>query len=72
MRLKSGSSFGELALLNTGGGTRSARVVWRENWKFATVNKENYQKVLAKIQQQAKENMINFLKQIPFIAHWSK
>ncbi|CAI2387493.1 unnamed protein product [Moneuplotes crassus] len=71
-KLVSGSSFGELALLNSGDGKRKARIVCKEDCKFATVNKENYQKVLAKIQQQHKENMINFLKQIPFISHWSK
>lgn len=72
LRLKSGSSFGELALLNTGGGIRTAKVIWRKDCKFATVNKEKYQKVLGKMQQQNKDNMINFLKQIPFISHWSK
>lgn len=40
--------------------------------KFATMSKANYQKVLSKIQQQNREKMINFLKQIPFISHMSK
>jgi len=39
---------------------------------FATVNKESYQKVLSKIQKQEKEDFIQFIKQIPFISHWSK
>ncbi|CAI2361678.1 unnamed protein product [Moneuplotes crassus] len=71
-KLVAGSSFGELALLNTGDGKRKARIICKEDCKFATVNKENYQKVLARIQQQHKDAMIKFLKQIPFISHWSK
>lgn len=36
------------------------------------MNKDNYQKVLQKIAQQNKDDKIKFLRNIPFLAHWSK
>ena len=70
VKLGPGKSFGELALVKSG--TRAARITWVEDCKFAVINKELYQKVLSKIDEQNKENKIKFLRQIPFISHWSK
>ena len=70
LTLGPGKSFGELALIKSA--NRSARIVWVEDWKFAVLNKDLYQNVLRKIDEQNKEDKINFLKQIPFLAHWSK
>lgn len=69
-RIGAGKSFGELALES--GGTRSARIVCSQDSVFATINKESYQKVLSKIEKQEKEGFIEFIRQIPFISHWSK
>ena len=65
-----GKSFGELALIKSS--TRAARVIWKEDWKFAVLNKDLYQNVLRKIDEQNKEDKINFLKQIPLFKYWSK
>jgi len=72
VRLCQGSSFGELALQNESSGLRKTKVIWKTDCQFAVVNKDNYQKVLQKVQQQNKDKMTNYLKQIPFISHWSR
>jgi hypothetical protein len=66
-----GSSFGEFALSTKGNGLREARVQCLEDCAFAIVNKANYQKVLEKQQLYNLDLKVKFLRQIPFLAHWS-
>lgn len=70
VRLVKGKSFGELALIKSA--NRAARIVCVEDCKFAVMNKEQYQNILRKIDEQNMENIIKFLRQLPFLAHWSK
>jgi hypothetical protein len=72
IKLAAGSSFGEYALNTKGGGLRLARVQCIEDCAFAIVNKANYQKVLEKHQLYNLDLKVKFLRQIPFLAHWSK
>lgn len=68
LRLESGSSFGELALLNHK--PRAARVLTETKCEFATMNKESYDRILAKIEQILKEKTVSFLRSIPLYSTW--
>ena len=48
-----GSSFGDLALINNK--PRTATVICASKTQLATMNKENYEKILKKIDDQIKE-----------------
>ena len=59
-RLKRGEFFGELALVNPKN-TRAATIMCTHKSIFGIVKKEDYRRVVGKIQQRAKTKVNNFL-----------
>lgn len=58
-----GESFGELALINNK--PRAATAKCKTDTILASLDKESYSKVMAKIQQKKLNEKIDFLKEIP-------
>jgi len=69
-QLKSGKSFGELALINNK--PRAATIRAKKDCHFAVMQKADYQKVLQKIEQKKLNQIIEFLQGLPFLQKWSK
>ena len=70
MRLGSGQSFGELALITSK--PRSANIVCLEECHLAVMHKEDYERVLQKIELKVQTMKQDFLHQVPFLKRWSK
>lgn len=68
--MKAGKSFGELALRTTK--PRAARIVCETPWEFAWMCKDDYAKVLQKIEERLVNDMIEFFQSIPLFSKWSK
>ncbi|CDW71386.1 UNKNOWN [Stylonychia lemnae] len=68
--LVAGSSFGELALIQLK--PRAATIICKEDCMFATLDRQSYDKVLKKIQQNQLNLNIKFLQSIPFFSKWTK
>lgn len=58
-QITEGNSFGELALISNK--PRAATIKCLENTDFAVMYKKDYLKVLLKIDEKSKEEIINFL-----------
>eukprot|EP00002_Diphylleia_rotans_P028435 TRINITY_DN5742_c0_g3_i2.p1 TRINITY_DN5742_c0_g3~~TRINITY_DN5742_c0_g3_i2.p1 ORF type:complete len:731 (-),score=151.56 TRINITY_DN5742_c0_g3_i2:128-2320(-) len=66
----SGESFGELALLKSTAAPRAASIVAAEDAEFLTIHKTDYDKTLKKMQIQALENKLLFLRTFSFFRNW--
>lgn len=62
-RLKNGMSFGELALLKDM--PRSASIQCTQDTHFAILEKEDYLRILGKVETKKLDSLIDFLAQIP-------
>ena len=68
-RLQKGKSFGELALINNE--PRAATVICLESCQFATISRENYDKVLSEIIRREFRAKEKFFGNLPFLKHQS-
>eukprot|EP00347_Sterkiella_histriomuscorum_P002457 403368072 len=68
--LKSGQSFGELALIQNK--PRSATILCLTDCYLATLNKQSFNQAISKGMQKALSDNIEFLKSIPFFQGWTK
>ena len=74
-KIEEGGAFGELALLESNEpntGERKATIMCLTDCYFATIDKESYNRVLAKEKVKEQKMMVEFLRQLPFIRHWTK
>lgn len=69
-QLKAGKSFGELALIKNR--PRAATITCIEDCHFAVMSKNDYEKVLQKIELKKMQKIIDFLHQLPFFKVWTK
>jgi len=69
-QLKSGKSFGELALIKNK--PRAATIRCVEDCHFAVMSKDDYEKVLQKIEMKKIQKNIEFMHQLPFFKVWTK
>ena len=67
--LTTGQSFGELALLNDA--NRAATITCKKDCYFATIGRDEYEKVLKRIEQKNQQKTIAFFKSLPFLQHWT-
>ena len=70
VQLRSGKSFGELALIKNK--PRAATIKCVEDCHFAVMSKSDYEKVLQKIEQKNMNKIIEFLHQLPFFKVWTR
>jgi CRP-like cAMP-binding protein len=70
VQLGTGSSFGELALINNK--PRAATIKCLSDCHFAVISKNVYEKVLKKIEIKNQNQLVDFLKHLPFFAGWSR
>lgn len=68
--LRTGQSFGELALIANK--PRAATIRCMSDTHFAVLSKQDYDKVLGKIEYSALSKMVDFLKVVPIFKHWSR
>ena len=69
-KMSSGKSFGEKALIMNS--LRAANVCCIKNSHFAVMNKNDYDKVLRKIELKNQNKIICFLKEIPYLKLWTR
>lgn len=69
-KLGSGKSFGEKALIMNS--LRAANVCCSQNCHFAVMNKNDYDKVLRKIELKNQNKIIAFLQEIPYLKMWTR
>ena len=62
---KAGQWFGELALINNI--KRSATITALDDSHFATLDKENFNKIMSKIIKKKFKNQLDFLANFPFL-----
>lgn len=70
-RLTKGEFFGELALQNNKPSTRAATIKCTKRCIFGIVKKEDYRRVVGKIQQRAKTKVNSFLSSLPIYRTWT-
>lgn len=63
--LSTGASFGELAFINQT--TRAATIQCLSNCSLAVLTKEDYQKIIQKIQLREINHKVDFLQDMPFL-----
>ena len=68
--LKSGDSFGELALITDQ--PRIATVKCIKDTHFAVIKKEDYQRIYGKLQQAKIDQKVELLKKIPCLSTWGR
>ena len=68
--MKQGQSFGELALITNK--PRAATIRCATGCHFAILNRESYHKCLGKIEQKRRQNLIDFVMELPLFAEWTK
>ncbi|CAG9321785.1 unnamed protein product [Blepharisma stoltei] len=68
--LKDGASFGELALLEKK--PRAASIQCKEASHFAVLDKINYQRILSKLMNEKKQEIVNYLKTLPIFHRWTR
>ena len=69
-KLGAGKSFGELALISNK--PRMATIRTQGFTTFATLDKNSYTSVLAKIEKKAQHKIIEYLLNFPFFKGWTK
>ena len=69
-QLKKGVGFGELAI--TSGKPRASTIKCLTECDFATMSKNDYLRVLARIEEKSKEEIISFFQSTPLFQHWSR
>ena len=62
-----GSSFGELALINSA--PRAATIKCTDTCFFAVINRDDYTKTLKRLELKEQNKKISFFKSIPFFKH---
>lgn len=67
--MDAGKSFGELALLTNK--PRAATVTCLEDCDFATLDKADFHRSLAKIERKRLSSMLNFMMGIPCFSDWT-
>ena len=70
VKLIAGKSFGELALIKNK--PRAATIKCLEDCHFAVMSKQDYQKVLQRIEQKNLNKIVDFLHQLPFLMNWTR
>lgn len=70
--MREGKGFGELALQRDKLDRRAATIKCEKHCYLAVINKEDYQKVVSKIDQRKLRKLIDFFKSIPFLSKNSK
>ena len=68
--LKTGASFGELALINDD--PRAATVVCKTNCHFAYLEKADYQAMLKQICEKTLDILLNYFQALPYFRNWSR
>ena len=68
--LEVGKSFGELALIKNK--PRAATIVCRQNCSFAVMDRNDYKKVLGKLEQKNMNRLTDFLYSLPFFLNWRR
>ncbi len=68
--IKTGSSFGELALLKNK--LRAATIRCKEPSHFAVIERKDYKKVLLRIEQKRFDGLTNFLQSLPYFSDWAR
>lgn len=68
--LEAGKSFGEIALIKSK--PRQARIICEENWEFATLSKDDFSRILAKVEVKLANDNIDFFLNIPLFSSWSR
>jgi CRP-like cAMP-binding protein len=68
--LGTGQSFGELALINDA--PRAATIACHKECYFAVIGRQEYQRVLKKIEWKAVQLKIDFFLNLPFLSHWTR
>lgn len=71
-QLGSGQSFGEMALKNLNNSTRAATIVCLSDCDVVTLNRQDYKKILEKIDDKILEFDLKFLKAMPYFSKWSQ
>ena len=64
-----GDSFGELALMIDSKGLRQARIQCCEDCYLGVINAVDYNKGLRKIEQRKRDNLLEFLRDIPYFKY---
>ena len=67
--LHEGQSFGELALINNE--PRAATIICNTKCVFVTINKEEYERVLKKIETRDINRKLEFFSNLPFLKFWT-
>ena len=70
VQLNVGQSFGEIALINDV--TRTASIKALSHCSFAVLGREEYEKVLKRLEQKCHQKKIDFFINLPFIGHWTR
>ena len=70
LRLKSGASFGELALEQNK--PRSASIKCIEDCHLAVLDKADYKRILAQLVKEKRMDVVNFLQTLPLFKTWTK
>jgi CRP-like cAMP-binding protein len=70
VQLGTGAYFGELALINNK--PRAATIRCLSDCHFAVITKNVYEKALKKIEIKNQNQLVDFLKHLPFFAGWSR
>jgi CRP-like cAMP-binding protein len=69
-KITSGDSFGELALLDDK--PRSATIQWYSDWVFATMEREDYNKTLKRIENRNINKIVDFFQDLPYFSTYGK
>jgi len=68
--LQKGQSFGELALISNK--PRAATVKCLSDSHFLVLHKQDYQRVLGRLEESTMNVLVDFLKQMPQFSNWFK
>lgn len=71
LQLGDGAAFGELALEDTGK-TRAASIQCLEDSHFAVIEKSDFKRILFKMIQDKRMELVNFLNSLPMFKSWTK
>ena len=71
VKLSSGQSFGELALIEDAA-KRNATIKCLSECYFAVIGRQDYHKFLRRVHQKDQQGKVDFFSQMPFLSHWTK